>query len=132
MANNLTDYLENSLLGHLTGKAAWTAPTNTYLALFTVEPTDEGGGTEVEGTKYARRKLTWGSASEGAIATSAETRFPAEGNAESEWGTVVAVAIFDAVEEGEMLVYGPLSSPVTIKNGDFYRITSGGLTLTLS
>jgi hypothetical protein len=124
-----------ALVGHLTGKVPFTAPTNTYLALFTVEPTDAGDdGTEVSGGEYKRRKLTWGTPSEetGSAATSAETRFPEAGNATANWGTVVAVGMFDAATEGNLLCYGPLSASVTIKSGDNYKIPSGGLTLSLS
>lgn len=132
MADNLSDYSENALLGHITGKTPFTAPTNTYLALYTVSPTDAGGGTEVSGGSYARRKLTWSSPTEGTIATSADTRFPEVGNATANWGAVVALGIFDALTEGKLLVYGPLSASVTINSGDNYTIIAGGLTLSLS
>jgi hypothetical protein len=131
MAGNLSNYLENKLLDHSTGRAAYTAPTTTYLALYTVAPTDGTGGTEVSASGYARQAITWGAAASGSIATSANVRFPAAGTAAADYGTVVALGILDALTSGNLLWYGSLSASVTISTGDSYTITSGGLTLTL-
>jgi hypothetical protein len=133
MAGNLTDYLENALLGHLTGQAAMGAPGATYAALFTVAPTDSTAGTEVStsGTNYARQAVTWGAASGGSIANSAQIKFPSSGNATANFGTVVAIGIMDASTSGNLLMYGSLSATVTINTGDNFTITAGGLTLSL-
>ena len=48
-----SDYLENKVLGHVFGGTAYTAPTTLYVALYTVAPSDTGGGTEVSGGAYA-------------------------------------------------------------------------------
>jgi hypothetical protein len=48
MANNMSDYAENKVLELLVGKTAFSTPT-AYLALYTVTPTDAGGGTQVTG-----------------------------------------------------------------------------------
>ena len=132
MAGNLTNYLENALLEHSTGKTSWTKPTNTYAALYTVAPTDSTSGTEAASANaYARQVITWGTAASGSIANSANIRWPATGSATGSWGVVVAVGIFDALTSGNLLWYGPLSASVTIATGDSFQITSGGLTLTL-
>lgn len=132
MSDNLTNFLEGKLLEHLTGKAAYTKPTNTYLGLFTVAPTDSSAGTEVSGGNYERAVLSWGAASGGSIAINANARFPAAGTASVNWGTIVALGIFDAVTAGNLLVYGSLSAPVTVNSGNSYTVTSGGATLSLS
>ena len=49
-----SDYLENKVLGHVFGGTAYTAPSTLYVALYTVAPSDTGGGTEVSGGGYAR------------------------------------------------------------------------------
>lgn len=131
MADNLTDYLENAYLGHITG-TPFTAPTNLYLALFTVAPTDATAGTEVSGGNYARVKVTWGTPSGGSVANTASLRFPASGTATSNYGTIVALGLLDASTAGNLLVYGNLSATVTINTGDTYTITAGGITLSLS
>ncbi len=132
MSGNLSDFLENKLLEHSTGKASWTTPTNTYLALFTVAPTDSTGGTEASAGNYARLQISWGSASSGSISNNANLRFPATGTATADYGTIVAIGIFDASTGGNLLWYGDLSATVTINSGETYTITSGGITLSLS
>lgn len=134
MADNLTNYLENKLLEHSTGKAAWTSPTHTYLGLFTVAPTDSTFGTEVSGGNYARVQLSWGSASEGSISINANARFPASGNASANYGTVVALGILDSSSASaleNLLWYGSLSPSFTINSGETLTVISGGITLSL-
>ena len=43
----ISDYLKNNLLDHFLGDNAYAVPANVEVALFTVAPTDAGGGTEV-------------------------------------------------------------------------------------
>ena len=47
-----SDYLENKVVGHVFGGAAYTAPATLYVALYTSAPSDTGGGTEVSGGGY--------------------------------------------------------------------------------
>ena len=54
-----SDYLEDKVLDHVFGGTAYTAPTTHYVALYTVAPTDTGGGTEVSGGAYARQTSTF-------------------------------------------------------------------------
>lgn len=131
MAGNLTDYLENKLLGHCTGYAAWTAPTNTFLGLYTVSPTEVGGGTEVAAGNYARIQIGWGAPATGAQSNATSIRFPASGTASADYGTIVALGVLDSLTSGNLLWYGSLSAAVTIKSGDSYTITPGGITLSL-
>lgn len=128
MAGNLTDYAEGKLLEHLVGKTAFTMPTGTTLALFTVAPSDTGGGTEVSGGGYARTSITWGAQSAGSISNSADIVFP---TASANWGAVVAVAVFDTAGTPNMLVQGGLSASKTINSGDVFRIQAANLTVTL-
>lgn len=133
MAGNLTDYTENKVLEHITGKTAFTKPTNTYLGLFTVMPSESGtGGTEVStSTGYARQQVTWGTAVSGAIANSAQVRFPVSGNATNNYGTIVGIGLWDALTTGNLIVYGTLTSAVTINSGDSWTLSSGAVTITL-
>lgn len=132
MADNLSDFLENKLLEHSTGKASWTSPTHTYLALYTVAPTDSTPGTEVSAGNYARVQLSWGSASGGQISINANAAFPSAGTASVNYGTVVAMGILDAVTSGNLLWYANLSPSFTINVGDSFTVISGGITLSLS
>jgi hypothetical protein len=127
MAGNLSDYLETVYLNWLRGTAT-TPPSTLYLALFTVAPTDAGGGTEVTGGAYARQVVTFGAPSGGQIVSSADVVFP---EAAANWGTVVACAVFDAATAGNQLAQGPLASSATINTGTVYKLLAGQVTLNL-
>lgn len=134
MADNLSDYAENALVAHSVGKAAFTLPS-VYLALFTVTPTDvAASGTEVStaGTAYARQSVpaaSWGAASAGAITTVADVLFAVATGA---YGTVVAIALFDAVTGGNMIWYGPLTVSKAIASGEQFKMPAGQLTASLA
>lgn len=132
MAGSKSDYLENKLLDHVLGNSAYTAPATVYVALFTVAPTDAGGGTEVSGGGYARVAVTnnltnWPAASGGAKSNGTDITFPeATGN----WGTVVAFGIFDAASGGNLLYWGDLTQSKTISTGDTAKFAAGDLDIT--
>jgi len=116
--NNASDYLENKLVDHSLGTTTFTKPTAVHIALFTVTPTDvAASGTEVTGGSYARQTATFAAASGGSAALTAAVAFPA---ATADWGTVVAVGIFDAATTGNMLWWGPLTANRTVSNGTTY------------
>jgi hypothetical protein len=123
-----SNYLENKVLLHVFGGTAYTAPTTLYLALYTVAPTDTGGGTEVSGTAYARQTIAFTVTDDTASNTSA-VEFPTAG---SSWGTVVAVGIFDNLTSGNLLAYGNLTASKTIASGDVFRVPAGDLDITLA
>jgi hypothetical protein len=112
MPGSKSDFLELELLDHVLGNAAYTAPANVFLALFTAAPSDSGGGTEVTGGSYARKSVTNNS-----------TNFPAASGGSKNlavsqsfvtptapWGTVVAFGLFDASTSGNLLYWGWLGS----------------------
>lgn len=126
MAGNLTNYLENKLLDHFLGTTSYTMPTPVYVALFTAAPGDAGGGTEVTGGSYARKTATFTAASSGATSNSANIDFTGMPAA-----TTVAIAIFDAITSGNMLVHGTLTTNKTTDAGDTLRIATGDLDISI-
>lgn len=129
MAGSKSDYLENKLLDHVLGNVAFTAPATVYIALFTVAPTDAGGGTEVTGGSYARvavvnNSTNWPAATNGTKSNGTEISFP---TATADWGTVVAFAIFDAATAGNMLYWADLMQAKTISNGDTAKFAIGDI-----
>ena len=125
MAGNLTNYLENKLLDHFLGTTAYTMPT-VYVGLFTVAPGDAGGGTEVTGGSYARQTAAFTAASSGATSNSANIDFTGMPAA-----TTVAIALFDAITSGNMLVHGTLTTNKTTDAGDTLRIATGDLDISI-
>jgi len=126
--SSFTDYLEDAFLNHAFRNTALTSPTNVYLALFTVSPSDAGGGTEVSGSGYSRQAITFGAPSGGAISNTAQVSFTASGG---NFGTVVAVAIMDASTAGNMLAWDGITS-ATINDGDTLNFPVGDIDITLT
>lgn len=126
MAGNLTNYLENKLIDHFLGTASYTMPTDVYVALFTVAPSDAGGGTEVTGGSYARQIATFGAASSGATSNDANIDFSGMPSA-----TTVAIGIFDNITSGNMLLYGTLTTNKSTDAGDTLRIATGDLDISI-
>jgi len=124
----LSDYLENKLLDHIVGKTSYTMPS-VWVGLYTVTPSDAGGGTEVTGGSYARKSTVgsdWTAASGGALSNAQVITFiPAT----ADWGAVVAFALFDAASAGNMLAWGTVTK--TIQNGDTASFAIGDLDITL-
>lgn len=126
--SSFSDYLEDELLDHVFRNAAFTSPSAVYLALFTVAPTDAGGGTEVSGNGYARQAITFGASSGGAIANTAAVEFTASGG---NFGDVVAVGVFDALTTGNMLAWDGITT-ATINDGDTLSFPIGDIDITLT
>jgi len=126
MAGNLTNYLENKLLDHFLGTTSYTMPSPVYVALFTVAPSDAGGGTEVTGGSYARQTAAFSAAASGATSNSANIDFTGMPAA-----TTVAIALFDASTSGNMLVHGTLTTNKQTDAGDTLRIATGDLDISI-
>lgn len=126
MAGNLSNYLENKVLDHFLGTTAYTMPTTVYVALYTVAPSDTGGGTEATGGSYARQVSTFSASSGGATSNATNVDFvsmPAS--------TIVAIGVHDALTAGNLLVWGTLSSNKALDAGDTLRIATGDLDISI-
>ncbi len=131
--SSFTDYLENELLDHVFRNAAFTSPSAVYAALFTVNPSDAGGGTEVEtnggpGRGYARQAITFGAPSAGAISNTAAVTFGP--NTTTNWGTITGMAIFDAATTGNMLAWADIADKAVAVN-DSAEFAIGDIDVTL-
>jgi hypothetical protein len=127
-----SDYLENKVLDLLLGAVSYTVPTTVYIGLYTAAPTDAGGGTEVSGGSYARVAVTnnttnFPTATGGSKSNGTSITFP---TATADWGTVVAVGIFDASTGGNLLFWANLTTSKVVQNGDTAQFASGSLTFT--
>lgn len=137
----MSDFLENKLIDFLfrgqalgiTGAtaAAGTGPTSLYFGLFTANPTDSGGGTEVAGGSYARVAVSsslanWaGTQSTGSTTASSGTGGTTSNNSAitfpaptANWGTITGVGVFDASTGGNLLLWSALTTSKTVNNGD--------------
>lgn len=123
-----SNYLENKVVGHVFGGSAYTAPSTLYVALYTSAPSDTGGGTEVSGGAYARQTAAFTITADTASNTSA-IEYP---TATANYGTVVAVGVFDASSSGNLLAYGNLTTSKTVSTGDVFRFNAGAIDITVA
>ena len=126
-----SDYLEHKVLGHVFGGTSYTAPTTLYVALYTVAPSDTGGGTEVSGGAYARQTgaFTVSGTNPTTASNTAAIEYP---TATANYGTVVAVGVLDASSSGNLLAYSTLDSSKVVSSGDVFRFNAGDLDITLA
>ena len=124
-----SDYMENKIIEVM--RATTFTAAAAYVALYTVTPTDAGGGTEVSvtGTAYARQLAGLSVASGGLSSNAADITFP---TATADWGTVVACALFDAVTAGNMYMWSALDANKTVASGDTFKINAGDLDVTVA
>jgi hypothetical protein len=134
--SSLTNYGERLALDITTAAVGGNTPAATrYVALYTVAPGEEGGGTELSGSGYVREQVIFTPASTdggtGVTSTSnfAEVLFDA---ATGSWGEIVAMAIFDASTSGNIIWYGTLTTPKTVGTGDQFRFANGAIVLTMA
>lgn len=124
-----TTFARGKILDHLRGKTAWAMPT-AYIALFTVAPTESGGGTEANYGNYARIATSgadW-TASSGSAGTNANAIvFP---GCTSGSNAIVAWGVYDAATSGNLLWFGTCSITVTPPVAP--RFLAGALTLNMT
>tara|TARA_R100000655_G_scaffold74485_1_gene113013 strand:+ start:6790 stop:7182 length:393 start_codon:yes stop_codon:yes gene_type:complete len=129
--SGFSDYLEDKVLDHVFGGNAYSAPSTLYTALYSVAPSDTGGGTEISGGAYARQTaaFTVSGTNPTTATNSAAIEYP---TATADYGTVVAVGIFDALSGGNLLAYSTLDSSKVVSSGDVFRFNAGDLDITLA
>lgn len=131
MANDFSDYTEAYLLDHLI-----TSKT-LYVGAFTVTPGETGGGTEIPtagGSAYTREQVAWAAGAQVSgiyeRANSAEVAHDAAG---TDWGLVIAAALFDSITvgSGNLISFKALPQSKDIRIGDILRYPVGSLKLGL-
>lgn len=125
----LSDFAENKLADHAIGTATYTPGATLTVKLYTVAPSDSGGGTEVTGGSYAAVALTNNTVNFPQCPTSGTPtktngsviQFPV---ATASWGTVTHWAIY---EGANLLTYGAISPNNYVSAGDAPKIDAGKL-----
>lgn len=105
---------------------------DTFVALYTDDPTDADAGTEVSGGAYARQQVNqdgatapfWAAVGTSGMENDSDVTFP---QATASWGTVSHGALRDAVTAGNLLFHGTLSSAKPVGNGDTLRFAAGAI-----
>lgn len=126
----MTNAEEAKYLNYRFRGGSMTALTTAYAGLFSAAPGESSGGTEISGGGYSRLALSrndWTAPTGGeptTIQNGSRKSFP---RAQADWGTVVAVGIFDAAQAGELLYFHTLSTPLTIQRHDLAEFDPGAL-----
>ena len=127
----LSDYSEKLLLDWAMTTGSATRPTAWYVALYTAAPLDSGGGTEVTGGGYVRKAVTFDAAATpgGTTSNTGDVTWTASG---ANFGTVVAIGIFDAVSSGNLLWHGAMTASKIVNDGDTLEFSAGNIDLTIA
>lgn len=123
----MSDYLENKILDHVLGTAAYTHPSTVYIGLSTGSFGDDNSGTELSGNNYSRVSAAFDAAASGTTDNTSAIEFAA---ATGSWGTVSHFGIFDAASSGNLLIHGAFSTGKAISSGDVLKISAGDLDIT--
>jgi hypothetical protein len=126
-----SNYLEDQITGWLNGTAFASAPTNTYVQLYSGNPTDAGtGGT----AKFGRIAVSAGgwTRSTGGAGTLTNTAQILITSSAGTSETVDYVAVWDASTGGNLLFYGALAASLSVNAGDEVRFNASGLQLTVA
>ena len=131
MAGSKSTYLDNKLLDLYLSAVAFSGPATLYFALFTAAPNAGGGGTEVAGNAYARVAVVANTANFPAAAGGSKSNATVISwpTATGAWGTIVAMAVFDAAAAGNMLLWTTLT-PKVVNLNDTVSIPIGNFTVT--
>jgi len=129
--SSASDYLEDKVLDHTLGNAAFSQPATLYLGLWTADNGLEAGTLtgEVSGGSYLREPVTFGNSASGTAATDATVTFA---TATANWGTITHVAIMDSPTAGNVLYHGTVSSAKLIESADTFQVSAGNLTVSMN
>lgn len=136
MAGGVTRVGANRLLDLLVGQNA-SAPATLYVGLATEAPTETTTGTTVSepsGGAYARVSKTNNSTNFSAASSSTKTNatdvdFPTP---TASWGTVRYWILCDASSGGNLLMWGRLSTPITIASGAAPTLAAGAMSIRIA
>jgi hypothetical protein len=117
-------FMENVIINHLLRNQAHTPPAIVYVGLYTVPPTDAGGGTEVIDPAYARQNANLTASTTGESANAGDITFPV---ASEDWGQIKACGLFNAVSGGDLLMWSELDAYKTVNTGDIFKFNLGDL-----
>lgn len=123
-----SDYLENAVLNHTLRNVPYTPPAAIYVGLLISTPSDSAPGTEVTGNGYARQLVTFGAPSGGSCSNTNQVVFPV--GSPGGFGTVVALALFDAASGGNYLRHASVIAPKTFAAGDAPTFAVGQIVIT--
>jgi len=126
-----SNYMEDSITAWINGTTFPTAPTNTFVQLYSQDPTDAGSATGALYTRVTYAAGGWTRGTGGAGTLSNTNAITMQASAASA-ATASHFAVFDATTGGNLLFYGALSASKSIAVGDEVKFNALQLTLTVA
>ena len=127
-----TTYFLNLAAGNLLRTQITPAiPAKLYIGLSSTEPTLAGGNVSepASGAGYARVELTSLSApTNGVVTNTASIDF---NESTAAWGTMTHYVIYDAANDGNLLMFGALSTSRTVEPATIMTIKAGSLNISV-
>ena len=132
-----TTYCKNMVAGHVFGVGSQPQfPTEYYIGLSSTEPSEDGANVtepSSSGSGYTRVKLdSLSGPNNGVVQNTNDVSFP---KATSDWfpaGTPAThYVVFDALDGGNLIVYGALKKPRTIESDTYLSFPSGEFTVSV-
>lgn len=126
-----SNYMEDQITGWINGSAFASAPTSTFVQLYSQDPTDAGSAT---GALYTRAAVAAGgwTRGTGGAGTLTNTGVITITSSAASGATATHVAVFDSLTGGNMLFAGALSANKTIATGDEVKFNALALALTVA
>lgn len=122
MADAFSNYLRDALNDHLRGGTAYSPAATHYYELMNALPTAAGGGTPCPGftrLAFTNNGSNYSAASAGVKQNANPLVF---GNASTNTGVIVGLAVWDASSGGNLLAIMQLNTPTSIASGNPYQI----------
>tara|TARA_Y100000310_G_scaffold305020_1_gene344777 strand:- start:1274 stop:1714 length:441 start_codon:yes stop_codon:yes gene_type:complete len=143
----MSDYLESGIIDHFLRGQTLSKPGNLSLALCSGVPVDANTGSNIPeitgdhaGGAYVRKSL--GAPANATFSIPSGTVTPTTTNvsaiefaqATADWGYISGVAIVDATGWGlgNVLLYGALTTPRIVTNGDIFRFNAGDIDISMA
>jgi hypothetical protein len=126
-----SNYLEDQITGWINGSAFASAPTSTFVQLYSQDPTDAGSATGALYTRVAVAAGGWTRGTGGAGTLTNTAAITITSSAAS-GATATHVAVFDTITGGNMLFAGALTASKTIATGDEVKFNAIALSLTVA
>jgi hypothetical protein len=135
--SGFTNFAANVILNKMLNGTAGTWPGTMYCGLFTVDPTDSTGGTELLAANlvgYARQSvvMTTSGMTTSTVGSSSNVAIITFGTAGAGSVSVTSWGLWDALTSGNLWLWANLSTdPTAISVGNPYSIPIGGLVVAL-
>ena len=126
-----SNYLEDQITGWINGSAFASAPTSTFVQLYSQDPTDAGSATGALYTRVAVAAGGWTRGTGGAGTLTNTAAITITSSAAS-GATATHVAVFDTITGGNMIFAGALTASKTIETGDEVKFNASALALTVA